>query len=299
MGFIRRTIYAGETVEVEEYFSNRYGNHDKRAPRKNRTPEQTREAYVRRQKKKVRWLLNANFLDGVDALVTLSWRKGDKRPETLEEVKEEAARFIKRLRAEYERLGLTLKYIYCVEIGPRGSRHIHAVLSHAGKLPIITLFRCWDGLVDVKPLYSGEYGELADYLVKGYAMKTERTTGAELKHCYECSRNLAKPVIEIEKIKEKDVRRDIDPPEGFVLDRSSVQEGVGKVTGRPYRFNKLRWIGENCAGANRRVEHGEPRRRRKKQKKPLREVESAVKMVTGAVKRAFGWVKEKLPWNNR
>ena len=296
MSYFRRRIHTGDTVEVEEYYSNRYGFHDRRAPKEKPTPEQVREAYVRRQKKRLRWLLNENFHDGVDALVTLSRRKSGRKPETLAQVKEEAVKFFRRLRGEYDRQGMELKYIYCVEIGPRGSRHIHAVISGAGELPVITLARCWDGIVDVKHLYSGEYDDLADYLVKGYAMKTERTTGEELKHCYECSRNLKKPLIEIEKIREKDIRKDIKTPEGFVLDRSSVQEGVGRLTGRPYRFYKLRRIRENrenCAGASVEPVCSDLGGVRPDPKGARRAVE-AVRKVAGAVRQAFGWVKERL-----
>ena len=300
MGYVRRTIHAGDTVEVEEYYSNRYGIHDRRAPKENSTPEHMQEAYIRRQKKKLRWLMNENFRDGRDALVTLSWRKGDKKPATLSEVKEEAVKFIRRLRAEYERLGYDLKYIYCVEIGSRGSRHIHAVLSYAGELPVITLARCWDGNIDIKPLYTGDYGDLADYIVKGYAMKTSKATGEEPGHCYECSRNLNKPQIEVERIREKDIRKDIEVPEGYALDRSSVQEGVGNITGRPYRFYKLRRIRENCAGANQKAADpaaGEEKGRRPETVPRLR---SAAGRIADAASRALGWMKERIRgWKDR
>lgn len=245
MSYVRRKIYTRGTVEVEEYFSNRIGNHDKRAKAERETPEQVKEAYYRRRRKHLRWLLNNNFQDGSDALVTLSWRKDDKRPDTLEEVKEAARGFFRRLRETYKSIGRELKYIYCVEIGPKGSRHIHAVISDAGELPNMTIMRSWGGVVNIKPLYTGgEYDDLADYMVKNYVGKTEKTLGETLKRCFECSRNLQKPVIEIERIKEKDIRKDIEPPEGYVLDRSTVQEGVDKVNGRPYRFYRFKETGQ-------------------------------------------------------
>lgn len=241
MSYVRKKIYTRGTVEVEEYYSNRIGNHDKRAKAEKETPEQVKEAYYRRRRKHLRWLLNNNFHDGTDALVTLSWKKEDKKPEALDEVKEAARGFFRRLRETYKILGRELKYIYCVEIGPKGSRHIHAVISDAGELPNMTLMKGWNGVVNVKPLFTGgEYDDLADYMVKNYVAKTEKTLGETLKRCFECSRNLEKPVIEVERIKEKDIRNDIEPPDGYVLDRSSVQEGVGPVSGRPYRYYKLK-----------------------------------------------------------
>jgi hypothetical protein len=253
MGYIRKTVHTGNTVEVEEYFTNRIGIHDKRGKREKPTPEQTREAYIRRRKKHLRWLMNENFEDGKDALVTLSWGKSRDRPDTLKEVKEAARMFLRRLRREYEKLGRDLKYIYCVEIGPKGSRHIHAVLSGAGELPLMLIQRCWNGVVNIKPLNTqGQYEDLADYMVKSWAEKTEKTMGEELRRCYECSKNLKKPVIEIERIREKDLKKDIKEPPGACLDRSSVREGVNVITGRPYRFYRFRVLGEKgetCAGA--------------------------------------------------
>lgn len=256
--YIRKVIHAGDTVEVEEYFTNRIGKHDRRSKRENKTPEQVRAAYRRRAEKRLRWLMNENFVDGSDALITLSWRKNVGKPDTLDEVKQAAKLFIRRLRKEYEAQGMELKYIYCVEIGPKGSRHIHMMLSGAGELPLMVIQRCWDGVVDIKPLFTqGRYEDIAAYFVKSYADKTEKTTGEELNRLYECSRNLNKPVIEIVRIREKDIRKDIEPPPGHVLDKSSVKEGVGKITGRPYRFYTLVKT-ENCASAIREASGEDP-----------------------------------------
>lgn len=252
MAYIRKTIHTGDTVEVEEYFTNRIGHHEKRARKEKPTPEQTRQAYIRRRMKTLRWLMNENFRDGRDALATFSWGRRGKPPDDVKGIKDSAQLLIRRLRDEYARLGFDLKYIYTVEIGPRGSRHIHMIMNHAGELPLMVLQRCWGGVVDVKPLYtSGQYEDIAKYFVKQYAEKTSRTTGEELKRCFECSRNLQKPRIEIERIREKDLKKDIDPPEGMILEKTSVRQGVGKVTGRPYRFYRLIITekSENCAGA--------------------------------------------------
>ena len=279
MGYIRKTIRTGNYVEVQEYHSNRIGIHDKRAKKENRTPEQVRQAYIRRRKNTLRWLMNENFKDGRDALATFSWGKRGKPPDTLKEIKEAAALLIRRLREEYADLGIELKYIYCPEIGPRGSRHIHMMLSHAGELPLMVLQKCWNGPVDIKPLYTeGQYADVANYFVKQYAEKTERTTGEELKRCIECSRNLKKPEIKIERIREKDIREEIKPPEGMVLEKTSIKQGVGKVTGRPYRFYRMIIYDEkkaNCAGATEKA----PARQQVKENR-----------LTGILNKAAGWL---------
>lgn len=285
MGYVRKTVHTGNTVEVEEYFTNRIGIHDKRAKRAKPTPEQAREAYIRRRKKHLRWLMNENFEDGKDALVTLSWGKSRDRPQTFKEIKEAAAAFLRRLRREYEKVGLELKYIYCTEIGPRGSRHIHAVLSNAGELPIMLIMKCWDGVVNVKPLNTGgQYEDLANYMVKSWAEKTEATTGEELARCYECSKNLKKPQIEIERIREKDLKKDIKEKPGQCLDKSSVREGVNRITGRPYRFYRFHVLQEkeeNCAGAT------------EKQESPqvIAKAERVREIAAGLLSKAGNWLR--------
>jgi hypothetical protein len=256
MGYIRKTVHTGNTVEVEEYFTNRIGIHDRRAKKAKPSSAQAREAYIRRVKKKLRRLMNANFQDGRDALVTFSWAKSRDQPRNMQEVKEAAQALLRRLRREYDNIGLELKYIYCVEIGPHGSRHIHAVLSNAGEVPIMLLQKWWNGVVNVRPLHTeGQYEDLANYMIKSWAQKTEANTGEELSRCYETSKNLTKPEVEIERIRERDIRREIEEKPGLCLDRSSVREGVGEFTGRPYRFYRYHVLDhpekeENCAGAN-------------------------------------------------
>ena len=313
MGYLRKTIHTGDTVEVEEYYSNRYGIHDKRARKLKPTPTQAREAYIRQRKKHLRWLLNENFHDGADALVTLSWGKSRDRPDTLQEVKEAAQAFLRRLRREYTSIGLELKYIYCVEIGPRGSRHIHAVISHAGEVPMMLLQKWWDGVVNVKPLHTdGQYEDLANYMVKSWAEKTAETTGEELKRCYECSKNLEKPKIEVERIREKDIRKDIKELPGLSLDRSSVRQGVGALTGRPYRFYRYHVLArpekaENCAGANEKKDisrditkqvkrAGEKAKQQVKQKlKP----EAVLRKAAKGLSSAADWIGERWKrWRN-
>lgn len=238
--YIRKIIkMSNGTTEVEEYYSNRIGIHDRRAKKEKPTEEQMRKSYARRKMKTLRWLMNENFRDGVDAMVTLTFHRGE-APDTLEGVKHAAALFLRKLREEYKNLGLELKYIYVVEIGSRGARHVHMMISHAGELPLMVIQRYWNGIVHVVPLHTqGQYEDAANYFLKQYAEKTERATGEDIKRCFECSRNLRKPEIIIERIREKDIRKDIEPPEGMTLDRSSVREGVGARTGRPYRFYRL------------------------------------------------------------
>ena len=72
--------------------------------------------------------------------------------------------------------GKTLKYVYTMEIGPKGSRHIHAVINDTD---LAELQESWDGVVNIQPLFSdGNYEKIAQYFVK-YSVKTEETEAKE------------------------------------------------------------------------------------------------------------------------
>lgn len=241
--YIERTVEAGKILEKKQYFANRLGIHDKRNKKVNPSPECMKKANRRRAEEEIRWRLNANFHDRTDALVTFSYGKNEKQPEGYEGLKKDQEALIRSLRGAYTSHGYTLKYLYCMEIGPKGSRHIHMVLSEAGNLPPILLESCWGhGVVDVKPLNTdGDYKNIAAYFTK-YSGKTEETTGEKLGRCFNCSRNVVRPQVKKRPIREKDLRKDPVAPEGYYLDKDSLREGISEFTGRPFReyvFHRL------------------------------------------------------------
>lgn len=242
MGSWERVVKAGKVIEVKRYYANRTGHHEKRGKKVKPSAESVKKANRRRREENLRWLMNANFRDGTDALVTFSFEKGEKQPEGYEGMKAEAQRLIRRIRSAYKDHGIDAKYIYCMEIGPRGSRHIHMVLSNAGELPPILLQSCWGhGVVDIKPLNTqGQYAKIAAYFVK-YDEKSSETTGQKLGRSYNGSRNLNKPVMVKKPIQGRKILEDPIIPKGYYLDKCSIREGVTELTGRPFReFTFLR-----------------------------------------------------------
>lgn len=239
----REIVIMGDRAEVRDYHAAHTGRMGKRAAKSKPTPEAVRRAYLRKKERELRWLMNANFRDRVDALVTFSWPKGE-RPAGYREVLKAAQQLTRSLRKEYRNYGLELKYVYTMEIGPKGSRHIHMVLSNAN---LLLLYACWPyATIDVKPLWSdGDYGDIAAYFIK-YWEKTSTTEGMKLgRRCYNPSMNLRKPEIIRETIPESAFAK--DPPEipGFILEKGSVVEGVTEVTGR--RFRECRYRRDKAA----------------------------------------------------
>ena len=196
----REIVIMGDRAEVRDYHAAHTGRMGKRAAKSKPTPEAVRRAYLRKKERELRWLMNANFRDRVDALVTFSWPKGE-RPAGYREVLKAAQQLTRSLRKEYRNYGIELKYVYTMEIGPKGSRHIHMVLSNVN---LLLLSACWPfATIDVKPLWSdGDYGDIAAYFIK-YWEKTSTTEGMKLgRRCYNPSMNLWKPEIIRETIPE-------------------------------------------------------------------------------------------------
>lgn len=230
MGYYKQTVKAGKTLEIRKYFSARMGNHARNGPRREPTSEETRASNLRRIENRLRWLLNENFQDGTDALVTLGWKKGE-APDDSIGMKRAVTNFLKRLKRKYQKAGKELKYVYTMEIGPRGSRHVHIVINEAD---LTELREAWGpGVVNVVPLNTdGQYGRIAAYFIK-YSERTEAAEGHKIGRRYCPSLNLRKPKIKIEHV----VRSSFKEPQerkGWYIDRDYTAYGTHPVDGRPY-----------------------------------------------------------------
>ena len=131
----------------------------------NRKPskEAQEKINIRKQTEQLRWALNCNFQEG-DMFVTFSYKK-EERPDTYEDLVKQKDKLIKDLRKEYKKQERELKYIYVLETGNKGARHIHMVLE---SIEPKVIKRCWNrGRINIRLLDgTGQYGKLAAYLVK-------------------------------------------------------------------------------------------------------------------------------------
>lgn len=239
MPYIKETCIAGKVMEIRKYYSARYGKRGKAGPRTGQpSPEAVRKANERRQETELRRRINANFEAGKDALVTLNWKSKGVSPD---EMQKEVKNFFRRLAYRYRKAGKELKYIYCLEIGSKGARHVHAVISDADLGELSETWRA--GPINVQPLWpDGEYGKIASYFTK-YAKATEETlsgnpdlTELKIGRRFNCSKNLVKPEVKKEVVMAETFRE--QPSETireFRLVKDSVRSGVSDLTGYCYQ----------------------------------------------------------------
>lgn len=243
MPYIKEVCMAGRTIEIRKYYSIRW--HTEGIPRAERQEPSSEKQKIMNRRKAERDLtriLNANFVDG-DYWVRLDFYKV--KPEGSLEMQELTAKAFRRMRTLYRKAGLEIRYVYCKEIGPKGSRHVHAVISK-GDLDLIR--EAWPyGGVHVDPLYSeGQYRRIAEYMVK-YSARTEATEGQLIGKRWYGSRSLVKPKVTKEKISAKAFRTTPSIPkrllrQGYQLEKDSERAGISELTGFPfYQYTLIRY----------------------------------------------------------
>lgn len=221
MPYIEETCIAGQTIEVRKYYSVRWHcKGEKRQAKEKPTEEAAAKINQRNAERDLRRLMNANFVDG-DYLVRMDFHN---RPSGSEEMQELMAKFVRKLRRELNKVGQELKYIYVKEVGPRGSRHVHALIK---KCDTDILRKAWPyGGIHIDPLNSdGQYGKIASYFIK-YAGRTEQTEERLIGKRWYGSRNLEKPKVKKKVVKSNTFRKTVKEKNGYYLDKESVQYGV-------------------------------------------------------------------------
>lgn len=249
MPYMLETCKAGRTFEVCKYYTYRHNvKGEKRSKRVKPTSEAQKKVNQRMREKELRRLMNANFADG-DSLVRLDFSK-EHYPIGSKDMQKMIKKFIEDIRKEFRKQGRELKYIYVKEIGKRGGRHVHILMS---KVDTEVLMKCWPhGGIHLDPLISGgQYAKIAAYFIK-YAQKTEETEGKLIGKSWYASRNLIRPESRKEVISAASFRKTIKPMEGYVLDKESVKSGISEYTGYGFfSYTLIRiedWIKEGMAG---------------------------------------------------
>lgn len=126
---------------------------------------------------------------------------------------------------------LEFKYIHVMEIGKKGARHHHLVVN---KIDTEILQRCWykayegHNRVKVFPLDdSGNYAELASYLIKYTGTHKKGTDGALQGKRWNCSKNLVRPEPEYHIISDREYfKKEPKAIKGYYVDKNSVSMGV-------------------------------------------------------------------------
>ena len=159
-----------------------------RAGRQRTTTAAKQEINRRRRKWTLMQLINANFREGRDLFVCLTYAPEASRTRALE-------KFHAKMKKEYAKRGLTYKYISVTEEhdmeGVPVRLHHHLILSGAPDQRLADVVRgCWTaGLADVRTLREG-----ADFFEDTaiYLLKEDRHKGKGARR-YSTSRNLTPP----------------------------------------------------------------------------------------------------------
>lgn len=199
----RRTIISGDVIEIEEFtcFASQVKNYS-RGMNMNETDAEKAERNYRDSLKKLARLVNCNFRSG-DLFVTLT--HGDRV--TPKEADKELTNFLRRLKRWRVKHDLSeLKYIARTEC-ERKREHHHLIIND---MPMEAIYDLWKlGRVMISRLEpGGDYTGLAVYVMKECAEPQKRR--------WRASKNLAKPIVTIKKLKAEKGRK-LQPPKGYAV----------------------------------------------------------------------------------
>lgn len=248
----RKTWYFENSIEREFNWVGKYGRKgEKRDKRKKATPEQMKIQNQKNRENRVRRVMKANFGEN-DYWNTLKYPAGTKKE--IDEVKSDIRKFLEKLRKGYKRKGETLKFVYRVEIGKRGSPHVHILVNRIPEADLIIKNAWVHGGVNFKLAYEeGGFRKLAEYLVKPPGeTETDKAAAA-----YSTSRNLIRPEPEKKTYfrwtMEKMLREGIKATPGFYIVPDTVVSGKNPYTGMSYlKYEEVKLKkGEKSAGSKR------------------------------------------------
>ena len=232
MPYVERVTKAGNTIEIERYFTSRYKKKGiSRGDKVKPTKEEQEKVNTRQAERKLRILINANYGYGDYHLVLDYIRRKDQPERTPEQMRQDIDVFLRECRKEYRKAGIEFKYIHVMEIGKKGARHHHLVVN---KIDTEILQRCWykayegHNRVKVFPLDdSGNYAELASYLIKYTGTHKKGTDGALQGKRWNCSKNLVRPEPEYHIISDREYfKKEPKAIKGYYVDKNSVSMGV-------------------------------------------------------------------------
>ena len=156
---------------------------------------------------------------------------------------------LNRLKYHYKKQDKQLKWILKMEQGARGAIHAHAIINRIDGGDLL-LARQWKkGRVHMQLLYEeGGFQDLAEYIAK----VSDLSQGEP----YSRSRNMIEHDPETKILKRRTWKKEIKPPKGYYVDKTSVVEGINPVTGYPYRYYTLIKIGGDTSVQGKHIHRG-------------------------------------------
>lgn len=229
--YYKNITQAGLTVEVHKSHTKRVGVIERNKNSKV-TQEQMEQINLLNAERKLRLLINANFVSG-DYFLTLTY--AGTTPPTPKEAVERIKKLLKQLRKTYKEKGKALKYINVTEYENKRIHH-HLIVNQLDNLDIARIIcDLWEvGRVNYKFLYKdGNYKKLASYLIKETGKKEQKKEGHKQK--WSRSRNLIKPETKTTIVKANTWRDDPKPIKGYYIDKDSIHNGINPFTGKKYQ----------------------------------------------------------------
>ena len=199
---------------------------EKRQPRMNPTVEQVQKLNERYSVRELCMRINHNFKAG-DLHTVLTYAKAP----SPDEAKAFLKRFMKKLRREFAKRGIALKWISVTEF--KHNRIHHHLIISAG-LSLAEIEDLWgQGGVRGRALNRyGHYWKLGEYLVKE-TKKSFRDSGNPFKRRWSCSRNVVAPPTIREEVS-ADLLEEPHVVKGYYLDPDSVHEYECPITGKRF-----------------------------------------------------------------
>lgn len=112
MPYVERVTKAGNTIEIERYFTSRYKKKGiSRGDKVKPTKEEQEKVNTRQAERKLRILINANYGYGDYHLVLDYIRRKGEPDRTPEQMRQDIDVFLRECRKEYRKAGLEFKYI--------------------------------------------------------------------------------------------------------------------------------------------------------------------------------------------
>lgn len=233
---------------------------EKRSKKKKPTPIQISKQNHWNKVKNCRRTIQLNFKPG-DLWCTFAYRKGTRKP--MREFMRDIQRFQNHLRIIYQKKGYELKWIRRLEIGKRGGLHAHFIINSIGDTQIIA--EAWDkavkesGRVHFEHIDNEDgYNGLAEYICKepdeeiqgqmSFIVPRERKKLCSIS----TSRNLERPEPIKKRISPWKVMKivlgkdELQPTEGFMIERDTIQTGFNKFTHMPYIRYREKRIAQSC-----------------------------------------------------
>jgi hypothetical protein len=235
MPYYEEIAICGKTIEISKKHSLRTVN--KKIPRsknKNSTPEDVRKVNERNAERNLRRLINTNF-KYQDIHLVLTYKK-ENRPETPQEAKKDLEKFLRKLRGYFKKRNKELKYITVTEYKNKAVHH-HLVINSMDTRDLTNLWTHGQP----RPTYldsSGQYGQLASYLIKETS-KTFNTEERVYGKRWCPSRNLEQPEVKKRIISANNWQKDPKPKKGYYIEADSKRSGTHELTGYPYQEYRM------------------------------------------------------------